>query len=44
MKGMVLLDPQILAGFDLYFPDSSYFELQFSALCVTPFALLNVLL
>lgn len=44
MKGMVLLDPHILAEFDLYFLDPSYFELQFSALCVIPLALLNLLL
>lgn len=44
MKDMVLSDLQILAGFDLHFLDPSYFEWQFSALCVIPLALLNVLL
>lgn len=34
----------ILAGFDLYFLDPIYFKLQFSALCVFPLALFNILL
>lgn len=42
MTGMVLSDSH-QAGFDLNFPDLSYSELQFPALCVIPLALLNAL-